>query len=339
MKNKVKALIIFFAVLSISLSGSYAQGEQTITEYLKEALPPQEGRRVVLDEATGLLTITDTASNHKLIRQLIRDWDVGPQQIRIEARFVEIKEKTLRDVGVEWFLDTDRRWYYDADSQWQWDARDPDQVSGLDFWIEGTDLTGTEIEARLKALEGKDRANLLSAPTVTTLSGQMANIELARVIPYASGFELTDTTTTGQDHFGLYETYDIEEKKTGIFLEVTPRVSKRSKIITLELHPKVSEVTRQVPITDSAQFPAYLGWPVVETRSTQTRISIRSGRTIAIGGLIKDDEETTKRKVPLVGDIPLLGNLFRWEQVNREKTNLIVFLTATIVTPDGEEIK
>lgn len=375
MRSNIFKILIIFLVVSIVFVSSppYCRGQevQTIKEYLKQALPPQEGRKIVLDEATGLLTITDIPSNHRLIRQLIEAWDVGPQQIRIEARFVEIKEETLREVGVEWLGKIDSSWYigegpigttgtvsdrpavytniepdqssveeykYSTRGIPPWTGTEmgaPAEVSGLGLWVGDTTLTGKSLAAYLKALEGKNKANLLSAPTVTTLSGQMAIIELANIIPYASSVELTDTRSVG---FGKFETYEIEEKKTGIFLEVTPTVGRGTDIITLELHPEASEVTQQVAITDSEQFPSYLGWPIVDTRSTQTTVTVKSGETIIIGGLIKDDETTTKRKVPLLGDIPLLGNLFRWKNTNRTKTNLVIFLTATLISPEGKEV-
>jgi len=374
---KILFMVLFCPLLFFN--SSFAQDGQTIKEYLQQVLPSQEGRKIVLDETTGLLTVTDTPSNHKLIMKLIEVWDVGPQQVRIEARFVEIEEKALHEVGVEWLAEKTGDYIYYGEGPLRSAARSasntpaeqpanyqniepgssvvgeynystsraippwsgsemgaPQEFGGLGLWVGDTNVDGTKLFAYLKALEGQDKANLLSAPTITTLSGQMANIELANVIPYACGYEQTDT---GTGAYGYYETYEIEEKKTGIFLEVTPTVSRGQKMITLELHPSVSEISYQVAITNSSEFPSYLGWPVVETRSTQTSVIVRSGQTIAIGGLIRDDESTTKRKVPIIGNIPLLGNLFKWEHTSRTKRNLVIFLTATIITPEGEEIK
>jgi general secretion pathway protein D len=377
MKKIAVFILIFLLIYSAPVTFSFGQENNqgaTVKDYLKEVLPLQEGRRIVLDETTGVLTITDTPSNHKLIKRLIEQWDIGPQQIRIEARFVEIKEEALQEIGFEWWARKtgDDIYYgpgptlptapvagerppvyqsiepgssttgyhtYGSRARPPWTGVEmgaPAEVSGLGLWIGDTNVDGTELFAYLRALEGKNKANLLSAPKVTTLSGQTANIELANTIPYASDYELTDTD---DEDIGQFETYSIEEKKTGIFLEVTPTVGRGSNIITLEIHPEVSEITHQVDISSSTVFPETLGWPVVETRSTQTTVTIRSGQTIAIGGLIKDDEVTTKRKIPLLGDVPLLGNLFRWENTNRTKKNLVVFLTATLIKPDGTEVK
>ena len=385
---RIKIFVItFISLLLICFNISLAQEGSTIKEYLEEILPPQEGRKIVLDPRTGILTITDTPSNHKLIEELLKDWDVAPRQVMIQARFVEIEEGALDELGVEWeyarsdmglYGETDRRkkdkTFYIGPAIPSYSSEEMGYFLGPatmgeiygDFWGEDYDFggydheypafSGTEFGAPaesaglglyigrftdqgsylfsyIRALEQENRASLLSSPRVTTLSGQTANIELSNTIPYAENVERTGT------YYGWIETYDIAEKKTGIFLEVTPKVGEGSTIITLDLHPYISEVVKQVPLIESNQLPDYLGWPVVDTRSTQTSINIQSGETVIIGGLMKDDDELTNRKVPLLGDLPLLGNLFKWRHRDRTKKNLVIFLTATIVTPEGEEIK
>ena len=392
---RIKSLFIGVFLVLLSFFNCFAQEGNTIKDYLEQVLPDEAGRRIVLDEVSGLLTITDTPSNHKLIRKLLKQWDVGRRQISIEAKFVEITEGALLELGVEWMGtrsdtgpggDTERRkkdgniyigpaipsdgsagtviddWklnpamFGDGDGGWAegfvpydhnypwWSGTEfgaPSEIAGLGLWIGKTRLSGSELFMYLRALEETNKASLLSAPRVTTLSGQMANIELAVTIPYATTVEVTDTASHwgGTEGFGKYETYEIDERKTGIFLEVTPVVGEDSRIITLDLHPEVSEIVKQVSITDSPQFPAYLGWPVVDTRSTWTAVSIRSGQTIILGGLMRDEEKIIERKVPLLGDIPLLGKLFRYKYANKEKKNLVIFLTATLISPEGQEIK
>ncbi|MCK5306639.1 MAG: hypothetical protein KAJ66_05835 [Candidatus Omnitrophica bacterium] len=386
--KKIKSYLILIFSLNILLSGSYCAGE-TIKDYLEEVLPYQEGRRIVINTATGVLTITDTPTNHKLIRMLIKEWDVGPRQISIEAKFIELREGVIDEMGIEWYgtrsdtqyqVGVERRrkkhnfyigdgpqrgtndegtpvtvppaydenisgaeeafdYRYDAWASPPWSGTEwgaPNQPAGVGLWVGKSSMSGSGLFGYLKALESTSKVNVLSSPRVTTLSGQMANIELAVTAPYASSVDLTDT---GRSAFGQYETYEIEEKKTGVFLEVTPSVAEGGNIITLDLHPEVSEVVRKVPLSSSDQFPEYLGWPIVDTRSMQTSITIRSGETIVIGGLMRDDEVVTERKVPFLGNIPILGNLFKYKLKSREKTNLVIFLKATLVSAEGEELK
>ena len=389
--KKIIFIIFALSLVLIPVRSSLAQDTDNVKDFLEQVLPNQPGRKIVLNSATGMLTVTDTPSNHRLIRELLGKWDVGPRQISIEARFVEVSEGALNELGIEWFgtrSDTqyqggvERRrkkhdfyigqgpqlvndplvdptastrpstydsstsdaaetfdYRYDdwATPPWsgtEWGA--PADPAGLGLWFGKSFLSGTELYAYIRALESDNKASLLSAPRVTTLSGQMANIELAITQPYASEVNLTDT---GASSFGQYQTYEVEEKKTGIFLEVTPSVAEGGNIITLDLHPEVSEIVRKVSLSDSSQFPDYLGWPIIDTRSTQTTVAVKSGQTIVIGGLMQEEDVTINRQVPILGSIPLLGNLFKYKYEEKEKTNLIIFLKATIIDAAGREVK
>jgi general secretion pathway protein D len=391
MMKKITLIILALCFVLIPIKSSFAQDAESVKDFLEQVLPSQPGRKIVLNSATGMLTVTDTPSNHKLIRELLEKWDVGPRQISIEARFMEVSEGALNELGIEWYGTRSDTQYqvgderrrkehdffigqgpqlveqigvdptatirppsYDSSTsdaseafdyrynEWstppwsgtEWGA--PADPAGLGLWFGKSYLSGTELYAYLRALESENKASLLSAPRVTTLSGQMANIELAITQPYASEVNLTDT---GASSFGQYQTYEIEEKKTGIFLEVTPSVAEGGNIITLDLHPEVSEIVRKVNLSTSVQFPDYLGWPIIDTRSTQTTVAVRSGQTIVIGGLMQEEDITINRQVPILGNIPLLRNLFKYKYEEKEKTNLVIFLKATLISADGKEVK
>lgn len=331
----------------------------TIKEYLEANLPPQDGRLIVLDEITGLMTITDTKKNQDLALQLIREWDVGPKQIQIEAKFIEITFTDLDEMGVDWNLVTDGKpqlaLVSDASAGEQTlfgtattsalAFADAANTAGAGILIGKTALTGTQLLAYLKALTQSGKANLLNAPRVTTLSGQMANIQVVRSFPYATSVErtlidLTSSTGGTTDDVFPVETYEVEEEITGIILEVTPSVSQGSDIITMDIHPEVTQLIQQIDLTESTTFPEDLGWPIIDTRTAQSSVMVRSGQTILLGGLIQDaDTDTVDRKVPFLGDLPLLGNLFRYEYENREKKNLVVFITAKLISTRGDEIE
>ena len=104
----------------------------------------------------------------------------------------------------------------------------------------------------------------------------------------------------------------------------------------------MTKVTQQIALTTGLRgtFPDNLGWPVIDTRSAQTSVTVRSGDCILIGGLIQDaDNSTVKRQIPILGDLPLVGPLFKYEYQNREKKNLIVVLTARLIDTHGEEVR
>lgn len=355
----------------------YAQEEDeadvtkyTIKEYLEANLPPQEGRMIVLDELTGLLTITDTPKNQEVALMLIRQWDIGPKQIQIEAKFIEITFTDIDELGVDWKLIREGS---TKDPQiTSGPASSPGggsyptytgtglmgsssavlfgqaaETAGLGFLIGKAALKGIELAAYLKALEQSGKANLLNAPRVTTLSGQMANIQVVRSFPYAVSAETTQVEVgynyTGDDWVTVYEpieVYEVEEEIVGITLEVTPTVIEGSDIVTLDIHPEVTKLDQQVDITSSEFFPDDLGWPIIDARSAQTSVMVRSGETVVLGGLIQDkDSYTVERKVPFLGDIPLLGELFKYKYEKREKKNLIILLTVKLIDTMGEEVK
>ncbi|MFH0771840.1 MAG: secretin N-terminal domain-containing protein [Candidatus Omnitrophota bacterium] len=319
----------------------------SIKEYLEEALPPNDNRRVVLDETTGMLTVTDTPGNQNLVRELVKLWDVGTKQVRIQARFVEIAVNSIGELGAEWV------WRRAQDGTGKREAIEIDAVtppvdstaatfgganetSGLGLEIGKSFLTGSKLLLYIKALEEEGKANLLSSPAVTTLSGQMANIQLANILPYAVEVERTNIGTSVTPVF--VEKYKVMEKATGITLEVTPKVSGDGKIITMDIHPEVTVLVKQVPISSSTDFPTGLGYPVIDSRSAQTSVVIRSGQTVVLGGLIREDETVTIRKTPILGDIPLFGYLFRTKHIDKTKRNLVIFLTATIIDSRGEPV-
>ncbi len=378
--KKISAIIIivitvFCAAMFFAPAVSSEEASLSIKEYLEGALPPQEGRKMVYNDTTRLLTITDTRSNHDLIRKLVKQFEIGPKQIMIESRFVEVDVTDLSELGINWD-------FYQRGSQTQnkvfkgitvgtstiqeykgihWNDSTTvtfpkaGNLAGQ-FLISHVTTTGDFLTANLRALVQQGKVNLLSSPKVTTVSGQMANIQVVRTIPYVSDFTLENIGTA---QFPLW-TYKLTlaEKPIGIFLEVTPYVTEGSNTITLDLHPEVSILLSQVPIstlTTSGQtgnlgnvtavggtvaiIPNNLGWPVIDVRTTQTSIAIDSGETIILGGMIKDNETISKKKVPLLGDVPLLGKLFQYDYKNQRKKNLLIFITASIINAEGGVIK
>lgn len=367
--KKISAFLIMAAFFSIMQMNAFSQDDSqlTIKDYLNRALPPEEGRKIVYNEGAKLLTITDTRTNHNLIKQLIEQFEVGQKQVMIEARFVEIDETDLAELGIQWDFYQDgnettvsrnRSWFHKptidgtgtyhgvkwADSTTVAFTKVGDLAG--QFYISKLTSAGDYLTANLRAMEQTGKANLLSAPKVTTVSGQMANIQVTRTYPYVSDFTLENIGTA---EFPIWNyKLTLAEKPVGISLEVTPYVGEGTKTITLDLHPEVSVLKDQVRISNltgtgaTAGTPIIssdLGWPVVDIRTTQTSIAVDSGQTVILGGMIKDDEKITKRKVPILGDVPLLGKVFQYDYKNRRKINLLIFITASIMTADGEIIR
>ncbi len=382
---------------------SQEESQLTIKDYLEKALPPEEGRKIAYNEGAKLLTVTDTTTNHKLIKQLIEQFEIGQKQVMIEARFVEVDVTDLAELGIEWdfyqnakgvtsnpSVESQSRKFFKKPTinsagspsgfnpeyqgiHWNDDTTTAfPKVGNLagQLLIQKITTAGDFLTANLRALEQQGKANLLSAPKVTTVSGQMANIQATRTYPYVSDFTLENIGTA--DHPIWNYKLTLAEKPIGILLEVTPYVGEGTNTITLDLHPEVSVLKKQVVISNlraigttgsdiaaasisvgggfaaqnttgetagAALISSDLGWPVVDTRTTQTSVAIDSGETIVLGGMIKEVENITNRKVPLLGDIPLLGKAFQYQYKSVEKKELLIFITASIVTADGEIIR
>ena len=365
LKPKKKIICALFASLLLItvfplFAQNFAQNEEAedegtvleITDYLKKALPSQEGRMIVFNPAVGLLTITDTPSNHRLVVELLRILDRGPKQIIIEAKFVEVGVDALDELGVEWYWhrkgvlggklsdidignsasETDPRYgiHWDGVSK---NFPQTGTEGGFDFFISKTTFGGNFIRAYLHALEQSKKGNLLSSPKVTTLSGQEANIQITRTYPYISEVDVENRGTAEVPQWVW--TYTIDERVTGISLLVTPTVGE-GNLISLDIHPTIEFFMGRV--TSHSMAAEGLGYPIIDTRSTQTSLNIRSGSTIILGGLMRDKDKVVNKKIPLLGDIPLLGKLFRYKYRTREKKSLLIFITATLLTPAGEEI-
>lgn len=367
-KRALAVFLLITAFFWIKPSSLFPEEKRlTVKDYLEKALPFQDGRKIAYNETAKLLTVTDTKTNHRLIKQLIEQFEMGQKQVMIETRFVEIDETNLAELGIEWdFYQSgsetsatkNKAWFHKPTIigtgeykgvRWNDSATAAFPKAGDlagQFYISKITSAGDFIAANLRALEQKGKANLLSAPKVTTLSGQMANIQVTRVYPYVSDFTLENIGTA---EFPIWNyKLTIAEKPVGISLEVTPYVGEGTNTITLDIHPEVSVLKNQVRISNltvngaTAGTPIIsddLGWPVIDVRTTQTSIVVDSGETVILGGMIRDDEQITKRKVPVLGDIPLLGKAFQYDYKNQRKINLLIFITAAIITADGEMIR
>lgn len=375
-KKLIAATItICLAIPSIAQLSFAAEDSLNVKDYLEQSLPVQEGRKITYNDGTKLLTVTDTKGNQELIKSLIKQFEIGPKQVMIETRFVEVSVNALEELGIEWDIfhaanmnsrnnwergvqiGTVNRQTYQGVNWANDTATAFPQVGNFagQILITRTLDAAERLMADLRFLEQQGKANLLSAPKITTISGQMANIQVVRTMPYVSDFTLENTGTA---EFPIWSyKLTLAEKPIGIFLEATPYVTEGSNTITLDLHPEVSVLQSQVAISnlrasgetgelgnvtsDSTVtlIPEDLGWPVVDVRTSQTSVSVDSGQTIVMGGLIKDDEKVTKRKVPFLGDIPFLGKVFQYDYRNQTKTNLLIFITASIIDANGEAVR
>jgi general secretion pathway protein D len=213
----------------------------------------------------------------------------------------------------------------------------------------------------LRALSQKKGIDLVSAPKVTTKSGSTAKIEIVREFRYPSQFDPPQlSATTGSTYAPVVPNSPSawETKNTGITLEVEPTVGPDSYTIELRLAPRVIEfdgfINYGSPINVEVQYsspvfpllpsqpieatPNTINQPVFSVREVETQVSVYDGQTVVMGGLMREDVQKVQDKVPILGDIPFAGRLFRTNVDQHIKRNLLMFVTAGLLDPAGQPI-
>ena len=185
----------------------------------------------------------------------------------------------------------------------------------------------------LRALSVRRRIDILSRPQVTVMDNQQAQIQVGSQVPRVNGVNTNATTGVS--------TPLIEQKDVGIILQVTPRISPEGKVVmevsaiksAIQAGTGVSLITNPNGTTITS--------PIIDITTAVTTVSVNSGQTIVLGGMITKNENTLERKVPLLGDIPLLGMAFRYDSKILRRTELLIFLTPRVITSDyeAEQIK
>jgi general secretion pathway protein D len=166
--------------------------------------------------------------------------------------------------------------------------------------------------AALHALESKGKVDVLSRPYILASDNQLASMTVGEVVPFIAQSQVT---SLGQ----IINTPDYED--VGIILNVTPHINPDGLVI-LDVTPEISQLT-----TSTVTISQGVNAPIVSRRAADTRVAIRDGETIVIGGLMEDKKNSTLTKVPILGDIPLIGPIFQRTRVTKTKTELLIFLT------------
>ena len=205
-----------------------------------------------------------------------------------------------------------------------------------------------DIDLQIQALARKSGSDLMSAPKVTVLSGKRANIVVAQELRYPQSYgDIESDVSGGQGGSSVAITAGTPDEFTtrniGVEMSVTPNVE-NDNTISLILEPRVTEFegfveyggpSIAVTTDTTAIVPAGFFQPVFSTREITTEVTIYDGATVVMGGLTRDEVRSVNDKVPLLGDIPGLGRLFRSEGETRQKKNLLIFVTANLVSPGG----
>ncbi len=272
---------------------------------------------VIADPNTNSLIVVTNPENEQIIRSILEQLDRIPEQVMIETMIIEATLDKSSQFGVEWKFAHKNIFGTSA-------AGDAEQ----NFGLEGANpplqgfrysLTSGDLTAFINLLRTDNKFQVLSTPRIFTSNNVQAEINISQRVPYV--------LSTREDPNGNL-TFNYAFEDVGIILTVTPRIT-RDGTVTMDITQTAND------LQGFTSFNA----PIINQRSAQTTVSVKDGETIILGGIIRNTVTSSVKKVPLLGDIPLLGELFRSTSKQDVKTELLVFLTPRIVRDPAEAAK
>ncbi|MFA5369951.1 MAG: secretin N-terminal domain-containing protein [Candidatus Omnitrophota bacterium] len=332
-----KVYSLDFARIGLSNDDSTSSGSTDIRPVVEHLLSKGVNGEtlgsVVVDKRTNSLIVTAIPADFAIIEDTIKKLDSVTPQALIEAEIVEIHTGALRNLGLEWggsdgtfvrFTGPTKLTHFpfirhnNPFSKGLLKITNTDDDDSTDLKNEMGVLSLQEFSVVLKALESENMARYLAKPRIMSLSSETAEIKISS--DTAIGVKKTSITDTGE----VIE--EAERIETGITLKVTPTVNKKG-YITMTIEPEVSRAVQ------SSYFSSFVD---PTKRSAKATVMVKDGQTIAIGGLLKTDEEDSGRDVPGISKIPLLGNLFKSKGKTKVQTEIIVFITAHAILDDAD---
>jgi general secretion pathway protein D len=333
---KKKALSSVAPSLEKASLSSQAEGEASTEEAAAPKTVPHsqanglsvtqnKDTRIVADEANNSLMIMATKDVYQQITQALKRIDIPPMQVLVEASIIEVKLSKNLEYGLQWFFKNGLGGNHTGSA-----SLDSDGIAGLAPAIAGFSYSIANASKRivgvLNLLAKNSQLKVISSPSILVLDNQSAEIRVGDQQPIFSG----STTTDG----GL-RTESIQYKDTGVSLKVTPRVNS-SGMITMSLIQEVTDVGEVDQATGQRSFLQ---------RNIKSKVAVKSGETIVLGGLIRDNSTTGKQGLPRLRKLPVIGNLFGATNQQSQRTELLVLITPTAIKNQkdlhktGEELR
>lgn len=307
-----------------------------------EGAAPGGSAGVQFDPDTNAVLLTADSDTMESLLTVVDSLDIRRAQVLVEAIIVEIEESAGKELGIQWMYRDNNYGFggshprdktvspnlvgqaFIAGDEGN-DGRDdalgalasglagiPGQVFGIGRLGNRTDLMGI-----LKMLQESSKTNILSTPNLLTTDNHEASISVGQEVPFETG---SYTSTGGGVSNPTSPFTTIERKDVGIVLKVTPHVNDGNSVV-LDINQEVSSLAAAQGVSGV----------VTNKRTIETQILAENGQVVVLGGLIKDDVKATEMRVPILGSIPVLGHLFRSQTSSTQKTNMLVFIRATIV--------
>lgn len=315
--------------LSVSSRGNSQHESSDDDDKSNEQKLPQD-KRVYVNPEVNAIILFGTQAEYERAKKLLETLDVELKQVSVEAKILAIDKNASKNLGVEWMWSTVPQ-YPERDIEYheptynsngtlrspgfyeETYTRESNENTGHGIIQFGRGPLGIPFEfyygAKINALITNGKAKILSRPNVTTIQGKVATINVGSSVPVPK-FETTNSTTTTSISY-----YDA-----GIILQYTPRIN-ADGTITATIH---TEVSTPEYVADLKAYRFY-------KRSADTTVTVKDGEAMVIGGLIGAEESKNISKIPILGDLPILGALFRNHRNSKSESELIIFLTAHVL--------
>ncbi len=331
------------------------------------------GSKIIYDPLISRLIVTNTPENLRKIDQIITDiLETQEPMVQITAKFIEISQTDLDELAFNYQyaagMDADRRTshfvtdqsssqllrHYVPDDK---DAREKSSMTNdAAFFFQRSDKNSS-FTAAMYALDWADSTDVLASPRVTTASNQPAHIEMVKERYFPEEWEDVDlpennaggsgdgnatTSTWRGTRADPQPTYESDPTQLGVIFDITPTIDIEQRTITADVVLPIQTFQdwfvydgRTRKESDGSTEGSYYQMPIFLRRELSTKITLYDGETIVLGGVAYDKNTVVNDKVPILGDLPLIGRFFQSKYTNSEKRNLLVFLTCKLVKPDG----
>ncbi|MCA9407872.1 MAG: type IV pilus secretin PilQ [Candidatus Omnitrophica bacterium] len=275
------------------------------------------------DERTNMLIVTDISKNINLMSGVIEQLDTTTPQVLIESKIVETTFVDSENLGIDWVTkatisgsERPITWPFTTATNSKYTPDNFPGAATADFTY-GT-LNFSQVQAVFELLKSRSNTNILSNPRIVTLDNKSAQITVGSQYPIP--------TYTYNEEQARLQVSGWEYMDIGIIFDVLPHVNSAG-FVTLEVEPKITAILDFVTVENTSL-------PRLSNESSKTNVMIKDGETLVIAGLVKNQTTDIKKKTPFLGDIPVLGYAFQKTEKSVNKTDLLIFITPHIVTPE-----
>jgi len=313
----------------------------------QNATPPTERGDIIIwaDESTNALIITAPPKVMKAMMAIIDKIDIRRMQVLVESLIVEVSAEKASELGVNWAVG-------DADldtaigvTRFDLPNSGGGGIVGLAGAIKGDDPalaaaaigkglnlgvgrlsdSGVSFAALINALASDGSTNIVGTPVLVTMDNEEAEIKVGQEVPFITG-QFTNTGATGGGNTTVNPFQTIQREQVGLTLKLTPQINEGDAVL-LKIEQELSALAQSVRGASDL---------ITTNRTISTSVIVEDRGTLVLGGLIQDDLTESQQRVPILGSIPLIGQLFRVDSTNKKKTNLMVFIKPTILRDDAQ---